>query len=498
MAKERRSSFLGHAATYAFANFARRIVGFAMLPIYTRFLSPADYGVIGLLTIALAIFEPLFGARLSMALPKFYFEVLEPRDRRAVIWAALGVTGAASLACVVLLVLFRSIGAEILFGDQKYAVALGLFSANLLTRPLEDTGFMYLRMHEQSKMVLAVSMLKLLLQIGLNVLLVVFLRAGVVGAITSGVIASTLVGGALTVYVGTKEPFAFSPAIARKMVLFSWPLWLSGIAGLYVGSSGGMYLRALGTLDDVGRLELALKFATVVTMLIWMPFSQQWAPLSYRYYRAHDGRQKFQAAFIAITALLFCAGLGVSVFARPLIRVMATPGFYSAAGAIPILTLGFIFNQLRAFFNFSFLVTDNTKLSSATQYLMAVVITGAYLTLIPKYGIIGAALGQCLAFSAGFIFANAMSRRYYDPGIKTAWLGVCLAICVGAYCIASAVLGTSFTMWNVAISSAVYVVAVAVILGLSIRHLERLDFGILDRLPAPFRELFEMCGRGRR
>jgi O-antigen/teichoic acid export membrane protein len=86
----RYGSFISHAATYAIGNIARRVVGFAMLPIYTRLLTPADYGVIGLLTFAVALFEPILGARLGWAIPKFYFEAPDGRGRRTVIWGALG------------------------------------------------------------------------------------------------------------------------------------------------------------------------------------------------------------------------------------------------------------------------------------------------------------------------------------------------------------------------------------------------------------------------
>src|SRR5579863_259236 len=98
MGSDKRSrGFVSHAATYAIGNIARRFVGFAMLPIYTRFLTPADYGVIGLLTFALALLEPLLGARLGWAIPKFYFDASDDRGRRSVIWGAFGLTGAASL-----------------------------------------------------------------------------------------------------------------------------------------------------------------------------------------------------------------------------------------------------------------------------------------------------------------------------------------------------------------------------------------------------------------
>src|SRR5579863_7851577 len=151
MGSEQRSrSFASHAATYAIGNIARRFVGFVMLPIYTRFLTPADYGVIGLLTFALALLEPLLGARLGWAVPRFYFDAKDHRGRREVIWGALLITGSASAVSVIALVLLRNFASNILFGNGKYALALGLFAITLLSQPIETMGMTYLRLRERS------------------------------------------------------------------------------------------------------------------------------------------------------------------------------------------------------------------------------------------------------------------------------------------------------------------------------------------------------------
>ncbi|MGH9345326.1 MAG: lipopolysaccharide biosynthesis protein, partial [Terriglobia bacterium] len=186
--------FISHAATYAVGNIARRLVGFAMLPIYTRFLTPADYGVIGLLTFALALSEPIFGARLARAIPKFYFETTDAHARRTVIWGAIALTGIVSAISMMVLMLFRGLGSQLLFGDQKYALALGLFAVNLLAQPIETTGMMYIRLKERSRLFLGVSMTKLSLQVILNLLLVVYWKEGVIGVVLSGIITSVAIG----------------------------------------------------------------------------------------------------------------------------------------------------------------------------------------------------------------------------------------------------------------------------------------------------------------
>ena len=57
-------SLAGHTSVYMFGEILRRSVSLIMLPIYTRYLTPADYGVIELLTMLIDIATIVFGARI--------------------------------------------------------------------------------------------------------------------------------------------------------------------------------------------------------------------------------------------------------------------------------------------------------------------------------------------------------------------------------------------------------------------------------------------------
>ena len=483
----RSPSFVSHAATYAIGNIARRLVGFLMLPIYTRYLTPADYGVVGLLTFALALFEPIFGARLARAIPKFYLEATDARSKRAVIWGALGLSAVVSALTVLALFLSRGVGAQLLFGNRNYALVFGLFATNLLTQPVEETGMMYIRLQERSRLFLAFSMLKLLLQVGLNLLLVVYQRGGVLGVVESGVISSTLMGIVLTIYVALYERPALHWGLTRRMLQFCWPLWLSGFAGLYIGSSGAMYLRVFGSLAAVGLLELGLKFATVVDMLIWNPFWQHWEPMSYRYYREEDGRRKFQVAFIVVSALMFAGGLGISIFAEPVIREMAAPSFFAAASVVPILTLGFVLNSLNSFSSFSFLVTGHTKVHSLCQYATALVITIAYFALVPTLGLVGAALAQCLAFGASFALVRVVAARYYNPEFNLVPLAGFSLVSLAAYVSSNVVLGTHSIGIDLLIKSLVLLIATGLIGLIAVQAIRTAHGSLLEDLPWPLK-----------
>lgn len=353
---------------------------------------------------------------------------------------------------------------------------------------------LYLQMHARSRLFLAISLAKLVIQLILNVLLVVVWREGVLGVVVSGVLTSAALGVGMTIYIATREAPAFDWPTTRKMVQFCWPLWFSGLAGLYTGSAGAVYLRVFANLSDVGRLELALRFAAVVGLVIWTPFSQHWVPMAYRYFKEEDGPKKFQVAFVGIAAALFLGGLGISIFAQPVIRLMATRPFYAAAAVVPILIYGYVLNSLRWFFNFSFLATGHTKLSSLCHYVTAAVITVAYIILIPRFGLIGAAEAQCLALGASFVYTRRLSRRYFDPGLRLRSIGVFSAVSIVAYLCANVLLPVEPLAIDLLIKSAIWLTAAAVLIVLAVRTIWTIDAAVLANLPWPFDRLNRPVG----
>ena len=275
-----------HATVYAIGNVVRQLAGFLMLPVYTRYLSPADYGAVGLLALALALLEPFFGARLTQAIPKFYFLEKSERARQSVVVTALTLTGAVSAVTATFIWLFSGPTSELLFGTREYALATALFGLNMLMQPIEYTGMTFIRMQERSVLFLVISLSKLVVQIGLNLLLVIHLELGVVGVILSGVIASGVFGIGLTAYTLYYNRPRIDFGIGWRMLVFSWPLWFAGLAGLYTGSSSRFFLRIFGSLDAVVRDDdlvddvVFLQRTERELLVAWIVFDQQqhWRP----------------------------------------------------------------------------------------------------------------------------------------------------------------------------------------------------------------------------
>lgn len=424
-----------HSAIYAIGNISRQLVGFIMLPIYTRFLTPADYGVIGLLTFTISLIELVFGARLIQAVPKFYYQQNSKSEKYAVVATALLITSLISTATMLLVVYFKEETSRLLFGDSEYGLVTGIFAVLILTHALENYALQFIRIRQKPWLFIGINIAKLLVQLTLNITLVVFAEMGVLGVAISSASSSIVFAIILLIYTTCHTGIKFEKTLAKKMVIYCWPLWIAAFAGLYIGSSNRYFIRLFSSLDDIGLYELAAKFSAIIGLLVWQPFMQYWQTERFSLYRRKDPIPIYQGTYRIACAGLAIAALGISLFAPTVIGIMAADSFHQASEAIPFLAYGTVFGCLVNFCNFSFLVTEKTGWLSRNNYITAAIVTVFYLILIPGYGFVGAAAGLMLAQAVQLMLVYHAAKKEYDmqldsrPLIAYLGTGAALIIC---------------------------------------------------------------------
>ncbi len=408
-----------HIAIYSVGSIIRQLAGFIMLPIYTSYLTPADYGVVGLLVVMIALFELVIGARFAQAVPKFYYESDEREWQSTVVSTALLVTLTVSTFATGLVALSSKPIAVVLFGSSDYQTHVALYCVLLLLSAIEAYGLTFLRLKEKPILFVTNSIAKLIIQLTLNILFVVHYEMGVMGVIYSALLSSFIISIWIAAYIIYHTGIRFSSSLTKRLFKFSWPLWLAGIAGLYVASSNRYFIRIFSDLEQVGLYELATKFAMILPMLIWNPFSQWWQTERFKLYQSEDkGVTVFPLVFNGIAIIMVIVATAISLFSGPIIELMADSAFHSATSAVPVLVFGLLISNLRFFFFFSFLATDNTIIITYIKYLSAILATVLYVVLIPSYKFLGAAIAVFVTELIVLLVSGVLSRRYFDNCIS--------------------------------------------------------------------------------
>ena len=406
-----------HSAIYAVGTVFRRVSGLVMLPIYTRYLTPADYGVVELLTTTINLLGILVGLRMGQALFRYY--ILEEREeqRHEVASTVLLTVILTSALGTLVLALSSSALCRLIFGSTQYLYEFNLFLVTLATNAISAVGMSYLRARRMPVVYVSVAIAVMLFEIVLNVWFVVMLELHVTGVVYSAVISGAVLATALSLYMLVRSGLHFSRPLAWELIGFVWPLILAGLGASYVAFANRYFLRVFGSLHDVGLFALASRLASVLGMA-FEAFNMSWVADRFEIVKKSNARAIYAQFFRFLSAVIILAGAALSLFASDFFRIITVPEFYPAARIVPILIVSVIIRMFGWYCNFGAIYMGQTRVLAEAAWGKAMVSTAAFLLLIPPVGVYGAALGLLIGNLVEFAWLYRRSNALYDMGLE--------------------------------------------------------------------------------
>ena len=391
-----------------------------MLPIYTRYLSPEHYGTLELLSMVLDFAAILFGLRIAEAVFRFYYDTDDPVQQNRVISTALAMVGGLNAVAVVILVIAAGPISEAVFGTSGASRQLALYSFTLVFQSLTEMVMTYLRAQQRPWLYVGFSTIKLVVQLSLNIYFVVGRQMAVDGVIMSSLISSVVITVPLLWYTLSRTGLHFSREKARALVSFSAPLIITSIISFYMTFGDRYFLRVFGGgLDEVGVYALGYRFGFLLSFIVGDPFFGIWNSEKYIIAKQPDAQTRYQDVFLMLTAALLLVMVGISIYVHDVLRLMSNPEFWGAYIIVPIVMLGYVFQNWTGYSNLGLLLHSKTGDIATGTAISAIVITIGYLALIPPLGGVGAALATALAFGARMVWITMRSEKLYP--MKLPW-----------------------------------------------------------------------------
>ena len=419
-----KKKIVSHTSIYLFGDILRRGVSLIMLPIYTRYLTPADYGVVELLSMVLDVAAIIFSARAGQAVFRFYCTAESENQKKGVIASALLLSAVMSGLGALAVIILSGPLATAVFSDVGYRDFISLFAITLFLGPLIEIPLVHIRARQKPWLFLFFSLTKLALQLSLNIYFVVVLEMHVEGVIYSAVISGVIMAVVLTGYSLSKTGFRTTTAITKSLFSFSLPLKIAALGSFYMTFGDRYILNIYTDLTQVGIYSLGYKFGFILLMLTWDPFQKMWDSEKYEIYKKDNARYLYQKVFIYTSSILILTGLCISLFTKDLLRIMADPSFIDAYKIVPIIVVAYIFQAWTKYCNMGILLENKTMQIAYGEMVGVIAITLAYFTLIPRYGIYGAAWATVAGFVARFIWTNMKSMQLYN--MKLPWARISL------------------------------------------------------------------------
>lgn len=408
-----------HSIIYGLGATASQVVGFFLIPLYTRYLTPSNYGVLEILAVTTAVLIIIvpFGVTSGLAM-SYYEHEDEERKKTALSTAYFFLTGTSLCISLILIAIAGNLS-SLLFGSIEYTPYFQVIFATLFLETGVQLSLLTFRIQEKSTNYVAVSLVRLFIGIGLNIFFIVVLHKGVLGILEANLISVALIYCFLIPRLIRQVGFRFSSTKLKGMISFGIPYVPSNLASWIMTLADRYFLQFLSTSTALGLYSMGYKFGAVVGVLVLTPFTMAWGPFFWSIAKEKNNKEIYSSVLTYFVLIGMFITLGLSVLSKEVLIIMATPPFYSAYKVIPLIALSY---TLQGCFS---ILSVGIALKKKTKYLPLVMGTGAMVNLglnyllIPSYGMMGAAVATVISYLVLPIGSYFVSRRFYP--IKYEW-----------------------------------------------------------------------------
>ena len=410
--------FLKHSFIYGTGALLSKIVGFLMIPLYTRYLTTSDYGVLELLDLTSTIVSIFISMRIGSAVIRFYYDSIDELEQKKVVSTAYMATFVSALLVILFSQIFSIRLSSLIFDTNVYDKYFKLvFMATALSL-ISSVPEAYLMARKQSIFYTIISLMTLSSYLIFNIYFIVFLKMGILGILYSSVITKIFNSSVLSFYCITKNSLFFSFTKFKSMLKFSLPLIPANVGTFILNYADRFILQKLATTAEVGIYALGYKFGYMLPVLVMGPINMIWVPQMFELASKSD-KKTIEKMFTYIMLILIFCGLGLILLTKDAIRIMATPPFYPAYKVVSFVVLGYIFRGMASFFWDGIMIAKKTIYIGISVFISALSNILLNILLIPQFRAMGAAYSTAISFFIMFVLIFYFCQRVYS--IKCEW-----------------------------------------------------------------------------
>ncbi len=316
-----------HSAIYGFGAVASQAVSFLLIPVYSRYLDPTDYGVLEIFQTTLTVLGLIATLGLWQGLFRHFFDYDTEEKRRTAIGTAFLFSLAFCAAFSLSLVFAADSIARLLFDSGDYASYFKVTFATLFLDGLVVIVLSVIRARQESKKYVLITLGRFLTSVALKLFFVIVLRRSVLGILEAELISVSLIFVTLLPEIVKSVGLRFSAPVLRSMLSFGLPLVPSNLAYWAVTMSDRYFLQFLSTSEELGLYSMGAKFGAAMQVIIVAPLQLAWSQLIFSIAKEKNAKEFYSRSLTYYLLLGTFAALALSVLSREILMARTTPPF---------------------------------------------------------------------------------------------------------------------------------------------------------------------------
>jgi len=406
-------NFIKHSTIYAIGNGINRAAGIVLVPLYTRVLAPSEYGALEMFYVTASVIRTFLGMMIAHATLRFYFEFDAEIDKKRIISTSLLFSIGVCLVAIAILNIYTDSLSMFIFKTLEYKRLFNLVFMIVLMELSREISLAYLRAREKSLFYVNIAVVQLVFQICLNLYMVLILKKGIEGILLGNLFSTFITWVILMAHMFNYCGLNFHLQKLKILLYYCVPFIFSAITGVIISNADRVVLNNFTSLAVVGVYALAMKFGLIIRELVIDPFTLNFGQSRFAIMKQPDARDIYSRIMTYYVFTIIFLSLGISLFAKEIVILVASAEFQSAYHIVPFVFLPLILNGMTYIFQTGMLIKKKTKYTFYTSAISAVLMIIMSRILVPKIGMYGAGLANVITAVCVCVMTWSYSRRLY-------------------------------------------------------------------------------------
>ena len=423
--------------TYGVANIIGQVISFFLLPVYTSYLSPRDYGIVAMLSFIGLFFVPLAGLGISNAIFRRFNLHDEVEMRTNVLSTGSIFVLFSSLGLLLVGLSIAPILTKLLVNDEElvYLLRISLYGGFFSSIAMVLT--VVLRAQRKVRLIATLKIGQLLVSISCSIYFVVFLEWGIAGLLYGNLIG--IIFSAISQFIFSRDLIRLVFKVNELKALLAYgvpflPHRLITISSLFLGQ---YLMKSMAGLSETGLFSIAVKFVLPLTFIV-NAVQTAWTPIKFQIHKQEEEPKIVFRKLISFYFMVLLPLFLICITILPEVIRFLTPAEYHEASKLLPLVLLIPLSQGVYFMSVTgFEFTNNTKpmpLISGTGILVLLI---SAFTLFEFFEIEGIIIAIVLSWLSMSVVARRLAiKRFFVPtnfrliGIV---FGNAVALSIGTY-----------------------------------------------------------------
>lgn len=422
-------------------------ISFFLMPLYTAFLSPADYGILGVVSSVSTFLSVFITLGLEAAAARFYYK--NNKDEQY----AKRVYGNVALVILTNSLIWGSVFigghkwiVDPIVGEIEFFPYVFIGILNVIVTPMYLLYQNYLQTRQNAAHYGINSLLCFILQVTLTVLSLTVFDLGVLGVLLSQLITSVVFFVYVIISFLRKQSLRLERPILKECFKYSLPLLPHNLANWSNGTLDKLLVNGIRSQSDAGMYNVGQQYGSVMS-IVANAVNNAYVPWFYE--KVNEGKQGLKRIVQTADAsicLVSLVAIAMSLFAEEIFSIMiSNPAYDGVWKIVPCIVFAYVFQSIYFFF-VNVLFLKDTKVIFTITITAVVVNIGLNLLLIPELGFVGGAIACILTYFVKSIMALIISS-IKNKEIRFHWLLMYVIAFIALAISLSSILFTFEAIW---------------------------------------------------